>query len=265
MELSTPNTQRTVKRACLITALIAGIGYALLSVLLYPLYIQMESNVAYADSILLDLLYLLTDGEMLNVAICIFCYPFTIYAVWRAGLKKSLSVVAVFASIDLLRFVANFFMTAIVDGALPSSEDFLSFDLPYMAANYALEMLLYACVILCACLLRALRIKKLEAEAFQNGVENIPHPLDGLLPFRGIFTLTNSFQLSAFLGGIVLFLFRFSAQFINGLYEAVAVNSVELSIFLVSVAVDLVLDLLLGLLLYFSAVYFATYMHKKEY
>jgi hypothetical protein len=120
-------------------------------------------------------------------------------------------------------------------------------------------------VILCACLLRALRIKKLEAEAFQNGVENIPHPLNGLLPFRGIFTLTNSFQLSAFLGGIVLFLFRFSAQFINGLYEAVAVNSVELSIFLVSVAVDLVLDLLLGLLLYFSAVYFATYMHKKEY
>ena len=261
----TPQARNTVKRACIATALIAGIGYALLSVLLYPLYIQLNSNVAYADTILTDLLYLLTDGEMLNVAICILCYPFTLYAIWRTGLKKSLPVVAMFASIDLLRFVVNFFMTALTDGALPDSADFLAFDLPFMAGNYGLEMLLYACVILCALLCRMARIRTLEAEAFQAGADQISHPLDGLLPLSGLFALKNPFLLSAFFSGIVLFLFRFSAHFINGLYEAVAVTNIALPLFLLTVAVDLVLDLLVGCLLYFSILYFASQLHRKEY
>lgn len=258
----TPQARNTVKRACLATALIAGIGYALLSVLLYPLYIQLDSNVAYTDTILTDFLYLLTDGEMLNVAICILCYPFTLYAIWRTGLKKSLPVVAVFASIDLLRFVVNFFMTAVTDGALPDSADFLAFDLPYMAGNYGLEMLLYACVILCAVLCRMARIKSLQADSSHG---DVPHPLDGLLPLGGLFALKNPFLLSAFLSGLVLFLFRFSAHFINGLYEAVAVTNIALPLFLLTVAVDLVLDLLVGCLLYFSILYFASQLHRKGY
>ena len=263
MEISTQNPRKTVGRACLLTALIAGIGYALLSVLLYPLYIQMESNVAYADSILLDILYLLTDGEMLNVAICILCYPLTAYAIWRAGVKKSLPVMAIFALIDLLRFGANFFMTALVDGALPDAQEFLSFDLPYMLANYLLEMLLYICVILCPLALRAIRNSQVASNAAVEGLPT-PHPMEGLLPLQGIFNLKNPLQLSAFLAGIVFFVFRFSAHFINQLYEAVAVSEVALGLFFLSVGVDLILDLLVGLLLYFSFLCFASYLYKKE-
>ena len=265
MELSTPNTQRTVKRACFATVLIAGIGYALLAFLLYPLYIQMASNVAYQDSILLDLLYFLADGELVNLAVCILYYPFTMYAVWRAGFKKAWPVAALFASIDLLRFVVNFFMTALVNGALPDADEFLGFDLPHMLQNYFLEMIVYAFVILCVVLFRILRTEKLEAEAFQAGDSRVPPPLEGLFPIKGIFHLINPFQLSAFLCGFLLAMLLFGAQLINGLYEAITFADVELGLFLVSTAVDLVLDLLIGLLLYFSTLFIASRLHQKGY
>ena len=266
MEISNQNYRKTVKRACLMTAIIAGVGYALLSFLLHPLFIQWYSDKPFYTQypFIVDLLRILVDEGVFNVVICIFCYPFTVYAIWRTGLKKSWSVMVLFAGLDLLRFVANFFMTAVSNGALPSAEEFWEFDIFYISSLFVLDLLPYICVVLCAILVRALWVKKLEAEAFQAEKKSIPHPLEGLLPLKGIFRLNNPLQLSAFLAGVILCLLRFSDQFIYELTQAVSTNE-NLGIFALIVITDLLLNLFLGALLYFSILYISSRMHQKGF
>lgn len=262
MEQINQNTALTVRRMCRLTLLVAAIGYALNSFILSPLYINFASDVLYSETWWVYLLYYLTEEGLLDLAVFAICYPAAIYAVWQAGLKRAIRVPVSFALLTLGRFVVNFFMTSITDSALPSMEDFLSFDLPYIGALYLLEMLQYALVISLTLAVKHRYQRKLdylEAEALMAGKE--PAPVAPLLPFTRLVSVKNPLQCSAFLMALMILVIRVA---MHQIYQFTLFARTGASDGLFIMVLDLISDIFVGVIFYFAALLLISRFHRKD-
>ena len=209
--ISSPRS--SVKRMLVLTLLVAGLSYLVYSLLIYPAYMQLSSDVAYRDTLLADILYLLTEDGL--VSLCVFgvCYPATVYAIWRAGFGKAYGVPVAFASATLLKYVVNFFMTALSDKALPSWETFWAEDFPLIAGTYLAELVQYALVVVAVVIIRHVYLQKTAVPTVPtaDGGE-APDALAGLMPFRKLMDFRNPAQLSAFVTACVVLLLRWLAH-----------------------------------------------------
>ncbi len=138
----------TVRRLFRLTLLCAALGFGLKAVVLAPLYVRLASDIAYSSAWWVDILYHLTDGGLMDLAVFAVCYPATLYAVRREGFKKAIGIPILFSVLTFLKFGVNFLTNAITDGALPDMGEFLSFDLPMILTMFFLEWLQYALVVL---------------------------------------------------------------------------------------------------------------------
>ena len=143
MEQISPNPRLSVRRMLRLTVLVAALCYAVASFLLIPLHVRLSSDVMYAETVWAMILYYLVGEEtLLYLLVYAVCYPAAIYAVWIAGFKRAARVPVAFALLTLGRFVVDFCMNAIADGALPGADKFLQSELPIIAASYALANLI---------------------------------------------------------------------------------------------------------------------------
>lgn len=262
----TPDTMPVIRSMRRFTLLVAGIGFALCSFLLAPLFIRYATDVAFQDTWWVYVLYCLTDAGLMDLAVVVLCYPATLYAIWRAGFKAAASVPATFALLTLAKYVANFIFPALTyEGALPSAEDFWGFDLPIMLANYGLEMLQFALVILVTLLVRRSFIRKTWmrqiSESDGRGDVDLSVPDTGdLFNFSRVMAFRNHAQLSALLlAAVVAFMrilmhqiYQFTLYF-NGGTEG-----------LVVMLTDLFLDLFIGVIAYFAALLLFARFRRKE-
>jgi len=264
MEKITPNpaaSRDLVRRLCRLTILVASIGFAIGSFLLSPLYITFVSDVVYADTWWVYILYYLTEGDVLAHAVYAVCYPAAIYAAWHAGLKRSIRIPVSFALITLARFLVNFFMTTVMDSALPSMEDFLTFDLPYISALYLLEMLQYTLVIAIALLVKRRFFRKREyREACAIPERKELEPLAPMLPFDRLFALKNPLQRSAFYMALLVFLLRFAG---HQIYQMTLYLQTGRSDGILIMILDMIADLFVGVILYFVALLLMNRFHAK--
>lgn len=262
MEQITPNSAAAVRRMCLLTVLVASIGFALGSFLLTPLYISFASNVVYAEAWWVFILYYLTEEGLLDLAVFAVCYTAAIYAVWQGGLKKALRVPLAFVLLTLGRFVVNFFMTAITDSALPTLDKFLSFDLPYIGTLFLLEVLQYVLVIAIALVAKhrfARKREYLEACATLEGKEAAPAA--PLLPFTRLLALRNPLQRSVFFMALLVALLRLGGHLIYQLTLLVETGRGDGSLVMI---LDLVSDLFIGVILYFVAMLLINRFYLKD-
>ena len=262
MEQITPNPSAAVRRMFRLTVLVASIGFALGSFILSPLYIMFASDVVYADAWWVFVLYYLTEESLLDLAVFAVCYPAAIYAVWQAGLKRAIRVPVAFALLTLGRFVVNFVMTTITDSALPSLEDFLTFDLPYIGALYLLEILQYILVIALAILVKHRADRKreyLEACAILEG--KTIAPAAPLLPFHRLLALKNPLQRSVFYMALTVFLLRFAS---HQIYQLTLFFETGSSDGLLIMALDLISDVFIGFILYFVAMLLINRVYLKD-
>lgn len=262
MEQITPNSSALVRRACRLTVLVASIGFALGSFLLSPLYIMFASDVVYADAWWVYVLYYLTEEGLLDLAVFAVCYPAAVYAVWKVGLKRAIRVPVAFALLTLGRFVVNFFMTSITDSALPSMDNFLSFDLPYIGTLYLLEMLQYALVIAIALLAKRRFFRKqeyLEACAVLEGKE--APSVAPMLPFNRLLALKNPLQRSVLFMALTVFLLRFAGHQIYQLTLLVETGRTDGALIF---ALDLISDIFVGVIFYFVGMLLINRFHEKD-
>ena len=262
MEQITSNPVATVRRMRRLTLLVASIGFALGSFLLSPLYISFASNVVYADTWWVFILYYLTEEGLLDMAVFAICYPAAIYAAWQVGLKRSIRVPLSFALLTLARFIVNFFMTAVTDSALPSPEEFLSFDLPYIGGLFLLEMAQFALVLTVSLLVKRRFLRKreyLEACAILEG--KTVAPAEPLLPFIRLLPFKNPLQRSAFYMALTVFLLRFAG---HQIYQMTLFLQTGRSDGLLIMVLDLISDIFIGVILYFVAMLLMNRFHRKD-
>lgn len=262
MEQINTNSKLTVRRMLRLTVLAAVIGYALNSFVLAPLYVKFASDVVYANTWWVYILYYLTEESLVDLAVFAVCYPAAIYAVWQAGLKRAIRVPVAFALLTLVRFVANFFMTAITDSALPDMGEFLAFDLPYIGALYLLEMLQYGLIIALTLWVKRRYTRKrelLEAEALMRGEE--PAPEAPLLPFGKLISLKNPLQCSVLWMAILVFAAR---VVMHQIYQyTLFITSGYTDGFLI-MALDLISDVFVGVILYFAGMLLISRFYRKD-
>lgn len=262
MEQLTPSCRSAVRRMCGLTVLVAAVLYALNSFVLSPVYIKFASDIVYADTWWVYVLYYLTEEGLLDLTVFAVCYPAAIYAVWCAGLKRAIRVPVAFALLTLARFVVNFFMTAITDSALPDIEEFLAFDLPYIGALYLLEMLQYALVIAMTLAVKHRYLRKrefLEAEAMLDGKTAAPEA--PLLPFTRLISVKNPLQCSALLMALLVFVLRFAS---HQIYQITLFVQTGRSDGLLVMVLDILSDIFVGVIFYFAALLLISRFYGKD-
>lgn len=262
----TLDTKRIVRSMRRFTLLVAGIGFAICSFVLTPLFIRYATDVVFRDSWWVYILYCLTDAGLTDLAVVTLCYPATLYAIWRVGFKSASSVPGTFALLTLGKYIANFLFPALTyEGAFPSAEEFLGFDLPIMLANYGLEMLQFALVILITLLIRRGFIRKAwmqQARESDVGADfTVTDPDTGaLFSFSRVIGLRNPAQMSALMLAVVIALMRIVMHqiyqftlYFNGGTEGLLV-----------MLTDLFLDLFIGVIVYFAALLLLARFHRRE-
>ena len=260
MEPITPNTRLSVRRMCRLTVLVSAICFAITSFVLAPIYIKYASDIMYAEAWWVYLLYYLTEEGLMDLVVFAVCYPATIYAVWQAGLKQAIRVPISFALITLGRFIANFFMTSIVDGALPNAGEFFSFDLPYIGVLYLLEMLQYALVILLTVLVKRRYERKREEVALLSAADATA-PTSTLFAFTRLLSVKNPVQLSALLMATVLFVLRVAQ---HQIYQYTLYMTSGYTDGFVIMALDLISDIFVAVIAYFVALLLLSRFYRKD-
>ena len=261
--LDTRSVVRSMRR---FTLLVAGIGFALCSLILTPIFIRYATDVAFQNSWWVYVLYCLTDAGLMDLAVVILCYPATLYAIWRLGFKAASPVPATFALLTLAKYVVNFLLPSLTyEGAFPSAEEFWGFDLPIMLANYGLEMLQFALIIAITLLVRRSFIRKTWMQQIREsdgrGDVALSEPDTGdLFTFSRVLGLRNHAQVSALLLAVVISfmrilmhqIYQFTLYF-NGGTEGLLV-----------MLTDLFLDLFVGVIAYFAALLLFGRFRRKE-
>ena len=258
-----PDSRLSVRRMTRLTVLMSAVCFAISSLVLSPIYIRFASDVVYADTWWVYLLYYFTEEGLVDLAVFAVCYPAAIYAVWQAGLKRAIRVPVAFSLITLVKFILNFFMTSIVDGALPDISAFLSVDLPLIGAMYLLEILQYVLVILCTLAVKRRYMQKQMAiaENAQHRHSEATRFHDELFPFTKLLSAKNPIQLSALwmtvmvLGARILMhqIYQYTLYIHTGSTDGLLV-----------MALDLISDVFVAALLYFAALLLLSRFHRRD-
>ncbi len=238
------------------TALVAGIGFALKAFVIAPIYIRFSADVAFSEAWWVSLLYLLNEEGLWELIVFAFCYPATVYAVWRNGFRSSIRLPILFAGLTLAKFFVNFFMTCITDSALPTMDEFLGFDLPMILAMFGLEILQYAFVIFSTCLIRR-RFVNRELHATAEHLVRVGKTdlclatatvTDQPISFEKLFSMKNPVQAAMFWMALIVFIGRFSMhqiyQITHYIYNGYTYGWAYMLI-------DLLVDIFCGCMFYF--------------
>lgn len=242
-QIKDPQSRVTVRRMFLLVFLVAGLGFALRSFVLAPVYVRFASDIMYSTSWWVSILYLLIDGGWMDLAVFALCYPATLYAIWRAGLKDARRIPILYAILTVFKFAVNFIMTSLSDGALPAWSEFVRLELPVILPQIFLELLQYALMILFICLLRKNYIRK----RLHAGESDETFGTD-VFPFRGVFSRTNPVQRAIFWTAMVLLLGR---VFMHFRYQLALYAWYGVTEGWVQMLIDLVFDLAVAAVFYF--------------
>ena len=122
--------------------------FTLYACLLVPMYVQLSADTLYRDSIIVDLLYY--AQESIDYIVFFVVYPITVYSIYERGFKKSGGLMTIYPLAVLYKYIANYIASCITDGALPSLEVFLKFDIWYTLATVVIEVGQYMLIALWA-------------------------------------------------------------------------------------------------------------------
>lgn len=224
---------RALKTLRLRTLAVLAVGFTLYAAVLVPLYTQLVANVAYRDGWLCNLLYYLY--QTVDLLVFFWVYASAVYTMYRGGWRSVGRLSALYGGMVLYKYVANYVVGSLVDGAFSSWELFWRNDFPIVGGELLWELGQYAVtVLLIAAVLKRARREGVEA-----------------FPLSRMLQPSNSIQRSVAVAALVITAVRWSMhllyQFVKMVYDGY--NDGWLII-----TVDLVSDLLIGVMGYFVMV-----------
>lgn len=247
----------TVRRMTRRTLLVAGIGLVLYSCLLLPLYTNLSANVLYNGTWWLQLIGL--ASEAVDLAVLLVMCPFTAYAIWVGGWKYGYPVPVAYTILMIVKYLANYMATCIMDGALPSAE-IVAEDLPIILPMFGLEFLQY-CLITAFCLLHTSLWKRRaarNAETASSSGETAGTP--AVLPVTRLLDLHNPIPRALFDSALVLLIFRVTNHLIYQMTLIVFNGAPDSGL---QIAVDLIGDVIVAVVCYLAGLLIVNRLHES--
>lgn len=243
----------------------AALGFGIKAFLLSPLYVRLATDALYSNAWWIEILYQLTDGGLIDLAVFAVCYPTTVYIVRREGFKCNLRLYITFSLLTFFKFAANFVVNAITDRAFPDMEEFLMADLPMIILMFALELLQYALIVLIAVFVRWLYDARTHKAAHiaslpRNRRVNYPAPPTDF-PFVKIYARRNALQRGALLSALVITLGRVGMHFV---YQIALFTTFGESDGWTVMLIDLVSDIFVGVIFYFVSLLLMMHFYIVE-
>ena len=257
--MSPCSKKKSASYALRLTLLVAGIGFAVEALLIYPIYYQLASDIAHRDTWYVGVLYYLMERHLWDLAIIAVCYPTTIYSVWKKGLKGSKGVVLAFTLLTAGKFVLNYIMDVLTYSGLPRLDEFLS-DIPIILVMLVVELIPYALAVAVVAIARNSYIRKSDMAAYQSMLTETEAPAP-VLPFGKLLSLRNPLQLATFIGVLAIFLSR---EISYHVYEITLYVNFGYTDGWVDMLVTLFSDVVIGTLIYFAALLLLPHIHSKE-
>lgn len=248
-----------VRRMLRLVLLAAAIGFGVKALILHPIFIQLDANIVYKYAWYTTVLYYLIDGGLIDLSVFAVCYPASLYAVWKEGIKGAKSVPIAFSLITLGKFLVNYIVNTVMDGALPDPDDFLA-DIPMILAMLALELIQYGLPILLLCLLKKRYDERVETSELRSELTETEAPAP-VFPFARLVSFKNPLQLSALAYSLIVFL---GLEIGYHIYQLTLMNLYGATDGWANMLINLLTDLVLGVVLYFVAILLFTRFFNKE-
>lgn len=223
----------SLKKIRRLTLAVLAVGFTLYAAVLVPLYTQLWANVVYRDGWLCLLLpYLYTAVDLL---VFFWVYAAAAYSLYRGGWRAVGRLSALYGGMIVYKYVANYVVGSLVDGAFSSWELFWRDDFPIIGGELFWEIAQYAAVVL----LMAAVLKKARRDMLT------------VFPFVKMLDVRNSMQRAAVVAGLVVTAVRWIMHL---LYQFVQLIYNGYNDGWVVITVDVVGDLLIGVIGYFVMV-----------
>ena len=257
--MSPCSKKRSASYALRLTLLVAGIGFAVKCLLVHPVYILLGNDVVHKYAWYTSLLYYLIDEGLWDLAVIAVCYPATVYAVWRKGLKGSRGVVLAFSLLTVGKFVLNYIMDILTYSGLPRLDEFLS-DIPLILVMLVVELIPYALAASAIAVAKTRYDRKAEEATCRSQLTGTA-ALAPVLPFGKLLSLRNPLQLASFIGALAIFLSREVSYHV---YQITLYVNFGYTDGWVDMLVTLFSDILISTLIYFAALLLLPHIHSKE-
>ncbi len=260
------NRGASVRRMFYFVLLTAGLGFAISSVVLLPLFTRFANDVAYQDAWWVFVLYCLTKEGLWNLAVFTLTYAATLYAVWCGGFKKALGVILLYTGLTMCVPALNFLVDSISSGAIGNLEEYFTIDLPtIILPQLLLEIGQYALIVLIAVIVR---FRYEEQVLTAEGMKLLPrskrvdYPMPPPpFPFVRLVSFKNPLQLGALLSAATVFFLRVGSYLINEITEFL--NNGASNGWL-SMSVDFASHIILAVLMYFGMLLLILRFHRRD-
>jgi hypothetical protein len=214
------------------TFFVLAVGFTLYTAVLVPLYVQLSANVVYQNSFVCWLLYYAYNA--VDLLAFFWVYAATAYTMYRGGFKSCGGLFGLYGGLILYKYVANYVIGSIIDGAFSSWSLFVQYELPILGGELLFEVCQYAVVVA----LFALVFRRRSTAETENA-----------FPFTGLFRRSNPVQKAALAAGCVIAAVR--CVVLHLFYQFFLLVEVgEFEGWLVLTA-DLIGDVIVGVIAYF--------------
>lgn len=199
MRKTPTNIDSATRKISLALIFSAAIFFSLQAFILNPLYVYTSSNVLFSTTPIPEIIGILNDiSYPLGYALCFACVT---YSIFKFSLYRAKKQIIILSAAFLLRYVANYVISSIIDGGFRFAEIPAAVILPF-----GLDMLLFAVV----CIIVRARIKRyyetyeqaLKANIILN--KKAPSVYEDIFENQKIISFKNPLHYSAALTGILL-------------------------------------------------------------
>ena len=242
---------RTISLALIFSAVIF---FSFQTFILNPLYVHTSSNVIFSTTPIPEIIGILNDiSYPIGYALC---FAAVIYSIFKFSLARSAKPIIILSIAFLLRYVANYSLSSILDGGFRFSEIFSAVLLPF-----GLDMLIFAiiCTIACA------RIKKYYLDYEQSLKANItlnkttPSIHDDIFEDQKIISFKNPLHYSAAIAGILLS----ATKILTRLRFDIALGAPSDAADAIWMVAYYISDILIAVLVYATSLLLFSYLEKK--
>lgn len=248
------NIDSAARKISLTLILSAVIFFSVQAFILNPLYVYTSTNVLFSTTPLPEIIGILNDiSYPLGYALCFACVT---YSIFKFSLSRAKKPIIILSAAFLLRYVANYVISSIIEGGFRFSEIPAAVILPF-----GLDMLLFAIV----GVIVSVRIKKYYKAYEQILKANItlnkktPSIHEDVFEGQKIISLKNPLHHSAALTGIVLsatkILTRIRFDIAHGAPSGAA-DAIWMIAYYIS-------DLLIAVLVYATSLLVFSYLERK--
>ncbi len=250
----------TLRRLLKLVLLVSVLGFGIKALLLHPVFIQLDANVIHKYAWYTTILYYLIDGGLVDLSVFAVCYPAALYAVWKDGLKRAISLPLAFSLVTVGKFLVNYLMSMLTEGAFRLSGQEILKDGGMILIMLLMELAQFWIPIAALCLLKRRYDERVAAATLRSELTETTSPAP-VLPIAHLLSFRNPLQFSALLYSIIMFL---GLEISYHTYQMTLYDYYGETDGWMSMLVNLMMDLAFGVALYFIALLLFNCFHSRE-